>query len=155
MALNSASLEKTGAWYGFLNGLCLIAYALFLQFLNLVEVPILRFGFIIISVIFICLSISSLKKGRDGKLNYLPGIGVGAVTSIVATLIFDFFTIINILYFNSKIMDIIRSENLMGEHITIPSVSMVITMIGFAGGTITSFIAMQYFKRTDHKVPHH
>jgi uncharacterized membrane protein len=151
MALNSSSLEKTGAWYGFLNGLCLIAYALFLQLMNLVEVPILRFGFIIISVIFICMAISSLKQGRAGKLNYLPGIGVGAVTSIVATLMFDFFTIINIMYFNSRIMDILRSENIMGEHITIATVSMVITMIGFAGGTITAYIAMQYFKRADHK----
>jgi hypothetical protein len=48
MALNSASLEKTGGWYGFLNGVALIVYALILQLANLVSVPILRFGFIII-----------------------------------------------------------------------------------------------------------
>ncbi len=152
MALNSASIEKTGGWYGFLNGICLIVFALILQLANLTDVPILRFGFIIISVIFICIGIKSLKKGRAGRLNYLQGIGVGAITSIVGTLLFAIFTVINILYINPEIMEVIRNENIMGEHVTVSSVFMIITMIGFVGGTLTAYIAMQYFKRPDHKL---
>jgi hypothetical protein len=152
MALNSASIEKTGGWYGFLNGVCLVLFGVILQVAGLVDVPILRFGFIFISVVFICLSISSLKRGRHGRLNYLTGIGVGAITSIIGSLIFAIFTVINILYLGSNIMEIIRSENIMGEHVTISSVFMIITMIGFVGGALTAYIAMQYYKRPDHKL---
>jgi hypothetical protein len=152
MALNSPSLEKTGAWYGFLNGICLIIYAVLLQVLNLVDIPILRVGFIIISLIFICLAISSLKQGRGGKILYLSGLGVGAVTSIVSSILFGAFTILNIQFFNSHIMDVLRSENILAEHLTISSVFMVITMFGIVGGVIGAFIAMQYFKNPDHKV---
>lgn len=151
MALNSASIEKTGGWYGFLNGICLIVFGLLLQVANLVEVPLLRFGFIIISVVFICMSIASLKRARQGRLNYLQGIGVGAITSIVGSLMFAIFTVVNILFFNSHIMDIIRNENIMGEHVTVSSVFMIITMIGFVGGALTAYIAMQYYKRPDHR----
>src|SRR6478736_6409732 len=152
MALNSASIEKSGGWYGFLNGVCLIVFGVLLQVLNLLEVPILRFGFIIISVIFICMAIASLKRARQGRLNYLQGIGVGAITSIVGSLMFAVFTVVNIMFFNSRIMDIIRNENIMGEHVTISSVIMIITMIGFVGGTLTAYIAMQYYKRPDHRM---
>jgi hypothetical protein len=152
MALNSPSIEKTGAWYGFLNGICLIAYGLLLELANLVHLPILRTGFIIISVIFICISIASLKRGREGRLDYLQGIAVGSITSIVSCLMFAIFTLINIQFFNSNIMDILRDENMLGSRLTVSSVFMFITMLGFAGGAITSFIAMQYFKRPDHKL---
>jgi|SRR5688572_2449055 len=152
MALNSASIEKTGGWYGFLNGVCLILFGIILQVTDLVDVPLLRFGFIIISVIFICMSIYSLKWGRQGRLNYLQGIGVGAITSIIGSLMFAVFTIINIMYFGSNIMEVIRNENIMGEHVTVSSVFMIITMIGFVGGALTAYIAMQYFKRPDHKL---
>src|SRR5688572_16994121 len=152
MALNSPSLEKTGGWYGFLNGIFLIIYAVLLRLLNLVDIPLLRVGFIFISLIFICLAISSLKQGRGGKIIYLSGLGVGAVTSIVASIMFGVFTILNIQFFNSRIMDVLRSENIIAEHLTISSVCMVITMFGIVGGVIGSFIAMQYFKNPDHKV---
>ena len=152
MALNSASIEKTGGWYGFLNGVCLILFGIILQVTGLVDVPLLRFGFIIISVIFICMSIHSLKWGRQGRLNYLQGIGVGALTSIIGSLMFAVFTIINIMYFGSNIMEVIRNENIMGEHVTVSSVFMIITMIGFVGGALTAYIAMQYYKRPDHKL---
>ncbi|MBK0402825.1 hypothetical protein I5M27_07490 [Adhaeribacter sp. BT258] len=152
MALHSASIEKTGAWYGFLNGLCLIVYGIFLQVTNLVEVPLLRVGFMIVTIVFICMAIVSLKRGRDGRLDYLQGIGVGTLTSIISCLMFAFFTLINIQFFSSRIIDILRSENMMGENLTVSTVFMVITMIGFVGGAITSFIAMQYYKRPDHKL---
>ena len=152
MALNSASIEKTGAWYGFLNGICLIVFALLLQITNLVEVPVLRFGFILISVFFICKAIVSLKVARNGRLDYFPGIAVGSVTSIVGTLIFMFFTLLNVMFFNSRIIDIMRNEGFMGENITLSSVFFLITTVGFVGGAITAFIAMQYYKRPDHKL---
>jgi steroid 5-alpha reductase family enzyme len=152
MALNSTSLEKTGAWYGFLNGLCLVIYGLILQFADLVSVPILRIGFLIISLIFICMSIVSLKRGRAGHLNYLQGIGVGAVTSMVGSFLFAVFTLINIEFFGSKILSILEDENVMGQHITVSSIFLVITMVGFVGGAITAYIAMQYYKSPDHKL---
>src|SRR5688572_9497167 len=114
MALNSASIEKTGGWYGFLNGICLILFGVLLQVTGLADVPVLRFGFILISVIFICMSIYSLKRGRKGMLNYLQGIRVGAITSIIGSLMFAVFTVINIMYLGSDIMEVIRNENIMG-----------------------------------------
>ena len=152
MALNSASIEKTGGWYGFLNGVCLILFGIALQVTGLIDVPVLRFGFILISVIFICMSIYSLKRGRQGRLNYLTGVGVGAITCILGSLMFSVFTVINIMYFGSNIIEVIRSENIMGEQVTVSSVFMIITMIGFVGGALTSYIAMQYFKNPDHKL---
>jgi hypothetical protein len=151
MAFNSVSIEKTGGWYGFLNGLALIVYGLVLQLTSLSDVPVLRFGFLIISVYFICMSIFSLKQARGGMIRYLQGIGVGSVTSIVATVMFAFFTVINIQFFGSNIIEILQSENTLGEHLTLTSVFLVITMIGIPGGVLTSFIAMQYYKRPDHK----
>ncbi|HSI90994.1 MAG TPA: hypothetical protein VK927_07745 [Adhaeribacter sp.] len=152
MAYNSSSLEKTGIWYGFLAGLCLIVFGIILQLTNLIHVPLLRFGFLLINIFFICLSIYSLKQGRDGNLHYLHGIGVGSITSIVATLMFAFFTLINVMVFGSDIIDVLRDEYAFGEYITLSSVFMTITMIGIVGGAITSFIAMQYFKMPDHKL---
>lgn len=152
MALNSASIEKTGGWYGFLNGICLIAFGFILQLFGLTDVPILRFGFIIIGVVFICMAIYSLKRGRHGRLNYLQGIGVGAIASIVGSLMFAVFTVLNVMFFGSRIMEVIRNENIMGEHVTVSSIFMIITMIGFVGGTLAAYIAMQYYKRPDHKL---
>ena len=152
MALNSASIEKTGAWYGLLDGICLIAFAVLLRLTGLDDVPSLRFGFIIISLIFICMSISSLKQGRHGKINYLQGIGAGAITSIVSSLMLAFFTMAVVQFGDTRFMEIMRNENMMGEHLTVSTVFMVITIIGIVGGTLTAYIAMQFFKRPDHKL---
>ena len=56
------------------------------------------------------------------------------------------------MFFGSRIMDVIRNENIMGEHVTVSSIFMIITMIGFVGGSLASYIAMQYYKRPDHRI---
>jgi hypothetical protein len=96
------------------------------------------------------MAISSLKTAKDGRLNYIQGLGVGTVTAIVASVIFGIFSVINVLYFGSDIINVLRSENIFGEHLTVSAIFWVITMIGIPGGMITSFIAMQWFKRPDH-----
>ena len=84
-------------------------------------------------------------------VRYLQGIAVGSVTSIVATVMFAFFTVINVEFFGSNIIEILQNENTLGQHLTLTSIFLVITMIGIPGGALTSYIAMQFFKRPDHK----
>lgn len=152
MASSSASIEKTGLRFGIIAGIAHIIFALILHLTGLSDVPSLRFGFIIIGIIFICSAIKAVKNGRDGKLNYLQGIGAGFITSLVSSFMLGLFILLAVSFFNSNIMDILRNENLLGEHITPGQVFMVITMIGMIGGALVGFIAMQWYKRPDHKL---
>lgn len=150
-------MEKIGLKYGLLTAAALVAYFLLMKLIGLTHVVELRFLNGIIMAVGVVLAIRAYKKVSKNEFGYFKGIGTGMITAVVGTLLFAIFIII---YANmgggQQLIEMLSAKRYFGERVeSTPGIVifMVLVLEGFISGFMISFIAMQYFKRRDHKIP--
>ncbi|MFT2007866.1 DUF4199 domain-containing protein [Pontibacter sp. 13R65] len=149
-------MEKTGLKYGIFTALALVAYFLLMKLLGLAHIIELRFLNGLILAGGIVMAIKNYKQSVDGMIRYFKGLGVGTITAITATVLFAVFMLLYIKLFDTKMLEVLSAERYFGERMTVTPgvvIFMVLMVEGLISGFLISFIAMQYFKRQDHKVP--
>lgn len=149
-------MEKIGIKYGLVTALGLVLYFLLMKVIGLVHVVELRFLNALILTIGIVMAIRALKNMKQGRMRYLQGIGVAYITALVATIIFAAFMVVYIKAFDENLLEVLTAENLFGERMSITPglvVFVVLMLEGMISGIMIGFIAMQWFKRPDHKLP--
>lgn len=150
-------MEKIGLKYGLLTAAGLIVYFLLMKLAGLEHIVELRFLNGIIMAIGIVLAIRAYKTIQQGaRIAYFKGIGTGLITAIVATVLFAVFMLIYIKAFDDRLLEVLSAERLFGERMSITPGVVVFTVLmleGVISGFFISFIAMQWFKSPDHKVP--
>ena len=149
-------MEKIGLKYGLFTALSLIAYFLLMKVFGLTHIIELRFLNGLIMATGVTLAVRALKNIRHGNLGYFEGLGVGALTSIIGTTIFAAFMVVYIKTFDDTLLKVLSGNDYVGERMAItPGVVVFIVLMleGVISGFMVSFIAMQWFKRPDHKVP--
>lgn len=149
-------MERIGIKYGLLTALGLVLYFLLMKVIGLVHVVELRFLNAIILTIGIIMAIKALKNVKQGKMKYLQGIGVAYITALVATVLFAIFMVVYIKAFDDKLLEVLTAENLFGERMSITPglvIFIVLMLEGMISGVMIGFIAMQWFKSPDHKLP--
>lgn len=149
-------MEKIGLKYGLFTAITLIGYFLLMKLFGLAHIIELRFLNGVIMAIGVTMSIRALKIIRQGNLGYFEGLGVGIITSVLATAIFAAFMVVYIKAFDDSLLKVLSGNQFVGERLAItPGVVVFIVLMleGVISGFMVSFIAMQWFKRPDHKVP--
>ncbi len=149
-------MEKIGLKYGLITAAGLIAYFLLMRLLGLVQIIELRFLNGLIMAVGVCLAIRAYKISVNGMIGYFKGLGTGIITAIVATVIFASFMLLYIKAFDGNLLEVLSAERLFGDRMQVTPgliVFIVLMLEGVISGFMIAFIAMQYFKRNDYKVP--
>lgn len=149
-------MEKIGLKYGLLTAFGLIGYFLLMKLLGLSDVIELRFLNGLIMAVGVVMAIKALKTFKEGKIGYFQGLGVGIITGVLATIVFAAFMLIYIKAFDDSLLNVLAGNQFFGERMSITPglvIFMVLMLEGIISGFMISFIAMQWFKRRDHKVP--
>ncbi|WP_299708473.1 DUF4199 domain-containing protein [uncultured Pontibacter sp.] len=149
-------MEKIGLKYGLFTALGLIGYFLLMKIIGLEQIIELRFLNGVIMAIGVTLAIKGFKDSKNGQIGYFQGLGAGIITSALATVIFAVFMVVYIKAFDDNLLQVLAGEQFFGDRMTITPgivIFMVLMLEGIISGFMVSFIAMQWFKRRDHKVP--
>jgi hypothetical protein len=149
-------MEKVGMKYGLFTALGLIGYFLLMKVVGLEHVIELRFLNGVIMAIGVTLAIKGYKESKDGQIGYFQGLGTGIITSALATVLFAVFMVIYVKAFDDRLLQVLAGDQFFGDRMRITPgivIFMVLMLEGFISGFMVSFIAMQWFKRRDHKVP--
>ncbi|WP_242928269.1 DUF4199 domain-containing protein [Pontibacter vulgaris] len=149
-------MEKVGLKYGLFTAAALIAYFLLMRLFGLVHIIELRFLNGLIMAVGIVLAIRAYKIRVNGMIGYFTGLGTGFITAVIATVIFASFMLLYIKAFDGKLLEMLTAQSLFGDRMQVTPglvIFIVLMLEGVISGFMISFIAMQYFKRDDHKVP--
>ncbi|WP_242919432.1 DUF4199 domain-containing protein [Pontibacter liquoris] len=149
-------MEKIGIKYGLLTTAGLIVYFLIMDLLGLTHYTALHFLNGIILTIGVVMAIRGYKQSVNGQISYFKGLGAGIITSAVATLLFAVFMVLYVKIGSGKLLKELSSQPYLGEGLAATPgfvIFMVLMMEGVISGVMISFIAMQFFKRDEHKVP--
>ena len=142
--------------YGLLTAAALMAYFLLMKLIGLTHVVELRFLNGIIMAVGVVLAIRAFKNVSKNEFGYFKGIGTGMITAVVGTVLFAAFIIIYAKMGGGELIEMLSAERYFGERVeSTPGIVIfsVLFLEGIISGFMISFIAMQYFKRRDHKIP--
>ena len=149
-------MEKIGIKYGLLTAAGLLAYFLIMSLIGLVHIIELRFLNAIIMAIGVSMAIRAYKIKMRGNIGYFSGLGVGTLTAIIGTTLFAALILLYIKLAGHSLVEVLSAERYFGDRVqSTPGlvVFSVLMLEGVISGVMISFIAMQYFKQKDHKVP--
>ena len=149
-------MEKVGIKYGLFTALGLISYFLLMKLFGLELKVGLRFLNGLIMAAGVTMAIRVYKIRKHGNIGYFSGLGVGLITSVVATVIFSAFMVAFVKTFDPSLLKVLTTNRYFGDRMAItPGVVIftVLMMEGVISGFMISFIAMQWFRRREHKVP--
>ncbi len=135
-----------------MTGIAAIVYMVIIKLLGLIENVSLHFVTGIILVIGVVMAIKSHKQKKDGNLNYLEGIGVGFVVGLVAAILFTIFQLLADSVFNLAMSYPYMADDAYGEGGSIGLMAILWILFGSVIGTFVGYLAMQFFKRPDHKM---
>lgn len=149
-------MEKIGLKYGVLTAVGLVVYFLLMRVLGLVHIIELRFFNGVIMAIGVVLAIKAYKVQMAGKLTYFKGLGAGILTAAVSTTLFAAFMLVYIKIGGEALVEMLSADQYFGERVVSTPGVVVFTVLmleGIISGFMIAFIAMQYFKQNEHKVP--
>lgn len=146
----TSSYESTlSNWAGLSVLMSLIVFFIVMKLVGLFEVLELRyFNFIFLLSGILIAFYNYRKKNSVQGIDYLSGLRMGLRISLIAVLPFAIFMGIY-LKVDEGFMNYVKENAEFGRYLSPGIVSGVIAIEGIASGVITTFIAMQYFKRND------
>jgi hypothetical protein len=152
MEHQNISVRRTGIKYGFYTGLASLVYFLFLIVTGLIEVVELHFLTGVILVVGICVAISRFKKARNGMIDYMQGIGLGLGVGLVSSLMYAVVQVLGDYLFGMVYTFPYRADNFFGDNLAIWLLAVTWIIFGVVLGPFIAYMAMQYYKRPDHKM---
>ena len=153
MADQSITSENNGLRMGAITAVALIVYtgiAALAGFLDKIEAGTLD---ILILIAGVVLAIRRLKQVRGNRLSYLQGFGTGIITALVASVLLGaFYWVLGALSGgDAGAAQRIQARDLFGADLGVLIGGLGIILLGTMTGVITSLVAMQYFKSTEHQ----
>ncbi|MCC9167619.1 DUF4199 domain-containing protein [Pontibacter harenae] len=149
-------MEKIALKYGLMTAAALILYFLLMRLLSLAHVVELRYLNAVILAIGVVMALKGYRNRLEGGIPYFKGIGSGVLTAITATLLFAVFMLLYVKALDDSFVDVLSAEELFGGRVEgTPGIVVfsVLMLEGVVSGFFISFIAMQWFKRRNHKLP--
>lgn len=142
--------ENNGLRMGFLTALALIAYtgvAALAGFLGKIEAGALD---IVLLAGGVVLAIRRLKIACGDRMTYFGGFSTGIITALVASVLLGaFFWLLGGI--SQAAVRQIEARDLFGSDLGVLISGLGIILLGTMTGVITSLVAMQYFKSSEHR----
>lgn len=152
MEQRRTSVQKTGTYYGVITGIVAIVYHLLLIVTGLANVTSLHFLTGVILVVGVCLGIKRHKQLKNGRINYLEGIGVGFMVGLVSSVLYSTAQVLGDYLFDMAYSYPYMADDLYGDEPAIWIVATTWVIFGCAIGAFVAYLAMQFFKKPDHKL---
>lgn len=150
MADKHLTSENNGIRMGVLTAVVLIVYtgiAALAGFLDKIEAGTLD---VVILAAGVVLAIRRLKQVRGNRLSYFQGFSTGIITALTASVLLGvFFWVLGGI--SSAAVQQIEARDLFGADLGVLIGGLGIILLGTMTGVITSLVAMQYFKSSDHQ----
>ena len=150
MAAPTLTSEKNGLRMGVFTALALVAYtgvAALAGFLGQLEAGTLDIVLLAGGVVF---AIRRLKKACGDRMTYFGGFSTGIITAMVASALLGvFFWLLGGI--SQAAISQIEARDLFGSDLGVLISGLGIILLGTMTGVITSLVAMQYFKSTEHQ----
>lgn len=150
MADTQLTSESNGVRMGALTAAVLIVYtgiAAMAGFLGKIEAGTLD---IVILIAGIVLAIKRIKQVRGNRLSYFQGFSTGILTALTASVLLGvFFWLLGGI--SKSAVAQITARDLFGADLSILIGGLGIILLGTMTGVITSLVAMQYYKSTNHQ----
>jgi hypothetical protein len=142
--------EKNGLRMGLLTALALMGYtgvAALAGFLGQIEAGALD---IVLLAGGVVLAIRRLKRACGERMTYFGGFSTGIITALVASgLLGAFFWVLGGV--SEAAVRQIEARDLFGADLGVLISGLGIMLLGTMTGVITSLVAMQYFKSSEHQ----
>jgi hypothetical protein len=129
------------------TALGLVLFFIVMKFLNLATMVELRFVNFFILLLGVRKALLLKRKENNGRLEYLPGMLVGFMTALIASLIFAAFVFVYLFFFDHALMENIKTTQTFGNILSPVRVCLLIIIEGIASGAILSFAFMHLYNR--------
>lgn len=146
------TVQKTATYYGVMTGLAAIIYMVLLKVFGLIESVSLHFlmGFILVVGVVLALKNHSAKK--NGQINYLEGLGVGALVGLVTAVVFAIFQLVVNMFFDSPFTYPYLANDSYGDGGALGFLIITWIVLGLVIGAFIGYLSMQYFKGPSHSM---
>src|SRR5262245_5025858 len=100
------------------TALGLVAFFLLMKFFNLITIVELRFVNFFILAIGVRQMLAAKKRENAGNLEYLPGMLVGFMTALMASIFFAAFVFLYLSFIDHALMEFIRNTQPFGAYLS-------------------------------------
>ena len=140
---STVSMYKVAA----VTALGLAVFFIAMKFLNLVSIVELRFVNFFILLLAVRKILLAKRKENNGRLEYLPGMLIGFMTALMASIFFAAFVFLYLSFLDHGLMEEIRVHQPFGNYLSPGGAALVIILEGVASGAILSFAMMHLYNR--------
>jgi hypothetical protein len=141
------SIKSIGFKYGIIATVVFILVFLIARALNLND-PAFRFVTYILLAASIAMAFNEVRRlSHKHRINYLPGLGLGAFITIVTAVLYAIFMLIYCNVINKDFIAIIRPHLPFQDYMSAGMLAFAAFGETFVFGIIASFVMMQLFKR--------
>ena len=147
MKTTKKSIERLGVVTGLMTSVLLIGYFLLMQALHLAHITELRYFNFLILLTGLLFAYRNFRE-PEHNIPYLPGIGLGIITTLASIFPFAGFMYAYFTYINPDFFEALKNSGtlMMGSYINPLAASGIVIAEGLASGAILSFAFMQYYK---------
>jgi hypothetical protein len=151
---DKASNEGIGIRYGIYASVAMIIYFIVLNFANLAHIEELRFMshiFIVIAVVLAIGAYKSSRRGLGGDLPYLPGLSLGFVVGLTASVIYAAFIFTYANFINVAFLQELQDQDYYGAKLSPFMLFAAIVILGISVGSMTSYTLMMLYDNSGGK----
>jgi len=145
MATEKISITSIGLRYGIIASILMIIYFIIIVLIGLSNIEVVRFLSHIFIIIAVILAIGTYKRTRQGHMPYLPGLGIGFVVGLVASIIYAGFIFLYAHFIDQDYQNSLRTQDYFGAVLSPMALAGSITLLGIVAGAFTSYILMMLY----------
>jgi len=147
MKTKEISVEKVGILAGALECLAFIAYFMLMKYLNLVDIAELRWLNLLIQLGGIILALRYYHRKTQVRIDYLNGMALCFLTSIVGAFLFSIFIFVFFSTIDPLLLQLLKDNTpMMGKYLTPFSAAITVLTEGTVSALVFSYVVMQYYK---------
>lgn len=141
--------EGVSIRYGIYASVTMIIYFLILTSAGLANIEELRFMSHIFIIIAVVLAIGAYKSQRGGNdLPYLPGLSIGFVVGLTASVIYALFIFSYANFINPPFLQELEDQDYYGAKLSPFMLFAAIVILGIAVGSMTSYTLMMLYDKS-------
>lgn len=141
--------EGIGIRYGIYASIGMILYFIIMNLLDLAQHPEVRLLSHIFIIIGSVLAIGAYKSRRgSGDLPYLPGLSLGFVVGLTASIIYAAFIFIYANFINTSFLQELENQDYYGAKLSPFMLFAAIVILGIAVGSMTSYTLMMLYDKS-------
>lgn len=139
------SIPSIGLRYGIIASVLMIIYFIIIVLVGLSDVEVVRFLSHIFIIVAVILAIGTFKRSRNGHMPYLPGLGIGFVVGLVASVLYAAFIFLYAHFIDQNFQQSLRAQDYFGARLSPMALAGSITLLGIVAGAFTSYVLMMLY----------